>query len=324
MTAGQEPPPRDTNDPIAKVDGPRMIAIRRRSSADATVEQRGTTVMPRSFPPSGTLVVGMKSPTRPHRRRLPSAAQGGLRRWWPAHGPHVGSRPVGYRRGAWWKLWEDAWQARSGLRGAPTVEASVALGAAALATRIRQTYGRARGTCVLFTSSELGAWAAQVVEESARCLAADGMGNVLAVDAQLEVGDLSERFCLRAARGLSDALLGWSRLSEVIHPTGNPGLHLLPWGSAGPAGRQVLARMQGATELGPWLARLRQRFDVLLFAAPQSEAAETLALARCADLSLLVVPLGMAGRRASRRAVQSLRAQGCAVAGVTLDCATSV
>jgi Mrp family chromosome partitioning ATPase len=115
--------------------------------------------------------------------------------------------------------------------------------------------------------------------------------------------------------GIADVLRGNAELDEVIVPTGNPGLYLLPAGTTKVAERPVLANRP---ELDKLLVDLSERFDHVLLDLPAINAtSEALTLAEAVGTVALVVCEGVTPETQIKHAIEELAS--VRVLGVVLN-----
>jgi Mrp family chromosome partitioning ATPase len=106
--------------------------------------------------------------------------------------------------------------------------------------------------------------------------------------------------------GLADVLRGDVDLAQVVRPTSDPLLSVVPAGSPAVRERPVLAR---STEYADALRALSEQFDyVLIDLPPASSVAETLTMVQHADGFLLVVQHGVTTEGQVRAALETLDA----------------
>lgn len=134
---------------------------------------------------------------------------------------------------------------------------------------------------------------------------------LLAVDADLERGQLTARLGVLAARGVAQVLLRACAWQEALSRTCLPGVSLLPsavW--ADPEGR--LLRPYRWERL---LAELRRRYRLIVVDGGSLPRGGAVAAARCCDAAYLVVCLGQTAYREAAAAAALLRSQGARVEG---------
>jgi polysaccharide biosynthesis transport protein len=173
----------------------------------------------------------------------------------------------------------------------------------------------ARGRVVLFGSANPGEGKTTTVANLAASLAQNG-ARVLAVDADLRRPTLHRHFGLGHTPGLSDAVVGRSKLAEVIRPTPVSGLSVIPCGYIPPNPAELL----GSDSLRELLHGLRKKYDwVLVDAPPILAMADTPVLCPFVDGLVLVVWSESSSRPALRRALDQLERVGGKLTGVVLN-----
>jgi len=173
----------------------------------------------------------------------------------------------------------------------------------------------ARGRVVLFGSANPGEGKTTTVANLAASLAQNG-ARVLAVDADLRRPTLHRHFGLDHTPGLSDAVVGRSKLAEVVRPTSVSGLSVIPCGYIPPNPAELL----GSESLREVLHGLRRKYDwVLVDAPPILAMADTPVLCPFVDGLVLVVWSESSSRPALRRALDQLERVGGKLTGVVLN-----
>jgi capsular exopolysaccharide synthesis family protein len=139
---------------------------------------------------------------------------------------------------------------------------------------------------------------AGIARAGAASLAQNG-ARVLAVDADLRRPTLHRHFGLAHTPGLSDVVVGRSKLQEVVRPTTVSGLSVIPCGYIPPNPAAPL----GSDSLRDLLQGLRKKYDWVLVDAPPTLAmADTPVLCPFVDGLVLVVWSESSSRPALRRA----------------------
>ena len=173
----------------------------------------------------------------------------------------------------------------------------------------------ARGRVVLFGSANPGEGKTTTVANLAASLAQNG-ARVLAIDADLRRPTLHRHFGLSHTPGLSDAVVGRSKLLEVVRPTTVSGLSVIPCGYIPPNPAELL----GSDSLRELLHGLRKKYDwVLVDAPPILAMADTPVLCPFVDGLVLVVWSESSSRPALRRALDQLERVGGKLTGVVLN-----
>lgn len=147
-------------------------------------------------------------------------------------------------------------------------------------------------------------------------LAQLGMGDVLLVDADMRHPNLHGILGVPQTPGLSDLLVGGVGVTEVIRPTGIPGLFVIPAGPV-PTNPSELLYSPRFTQA---LATLGERFaHIVIDTPPLLGVADTLVLAPRVEGVILVLRHGRAARNAAERAVQMLGSVRARLLGVVLN-----
>jgi len=116
--------------------------------------------------------------------------------------------------------------------------------------------------------------------------------------------------------GLSNYLLGGVSLLEVVHPSGRPGVELLPAGPLPPSLADLLESARGRGLIGG----LRQCADlVLMDCPPLNVGADASVLAGRVDGVILVVDLEASTEQDIRQALRQLRAVRANVLGMVIN-----
>jgi succinoglycan biosynthesis transport protein ExoP len=147
-------------------------------------------------------------------------------------------------------------------------------------------------------------------------LAQLGMGDVLLVDADMRHPNLHGILGVSQTPGLSDLLVGGVGVTEVVRPTGIPGLFVIPAGPV-PTNPSELLYSPRFTQA---LATLGERFaHIVIDTPPLLGVADTLVLAPRVEGVILVLRHGRAARTAAERAVQMLGSVRARLLGVVLN-----
>lgn len=118
-----------------------------------------------------------------------------------------------------------------------------------------------------------------------------------------------------SGKGLANVLSGEISLEEVIVPTGNPRLSLIPSGQMPIEKRPVFARSKALREV---IARLNERFDHLILDLPAVLATnDAIALAELGTVCCLVVRQGVTSIENVRLALDDL--EDLPIAGVIMN-----
>jgi capsular exopolysaccharide synthesis family protein len=115
----------------------------------------------------------------------------------------------------------------------------------------------------------------------------------LLIDGDIRRGHLHQRFNLERRPGLSDVLQDHRKLSEALHPSGYPGLSVLPCGARAHFAPELL----GGASMTELMDELRGRFDVILCDTPPLTAGiDPFVLAGVTGRMLLVLRNGFSHR----------------------------
>lgn len=139
---------------------------------------------------------------------------------------------------------------------------------------------------------------------------------VLIVDCDLRKARLHNVFGVPREPGLTQVVLGFNEVHEVVRPTAIDGLHVLAAGTLPPNPSELLggARMREVVE------ELKESYDLVIFDTPPLLAAsDASVLGTFADGVLLVVRAGHTDRGAAQQALGQLRTVGARVLGAVLN-----
>jgi polysaccharide biosynthesis transport protein len=163
------------------------------------------------------------------------------------------------------------------------------------------------GKVVLVTGAQAGEGRTCVASNLAAALAHSG-ANVLLVDADLRHPSLSRVFHTSERRGLIDLLADRASLSDVIVPTGLPGLGLVTVGAA--ADRRS-AEMFEAGRLTRVFAEMMASADVVVVdSAPALTVSDSIALTRVSQIVVVVANVRRTHRAAVEAAAGEIREAG--------------
>ncbi len=171
-----------------------------------------------------------------------------------------------------------------------------------LRSSLYQNYGGPGAKIINITSATVGDGKSTVAVNLARMLAEDGKRTVL-VDADLHQGRLHEFLGLPQAPGISDYVMGRTAMQHHV-----PGERfvLISCGTAS-ANASELVNMPRLDEL---FEKLREKFDYIITDCPPLPVvADTLALARFADIVLSVVYIDRTSRHNFALHLSALRAR---------------
>lgn len=139
---------------------------------------------------------------------------------------------------------------------------------------------------------------------------------VILVDCDLRRPRMHEVFGVAKEPGLSQLILGYAPMEEVVRPSGVENLSILSSGTPPPNPAELL----GSERMQEVLQELRGRFDlVVLDTPPVLLAPEASVLAAGSDGVVLVVRAGVTQRAAAQDAAQQLRTVGANVVGTVLN-----
>ena len=173
---------------------------------------------------------------------------------------------------------------------------------------------------VAISSPSPGEGKSLIAANLAMSFAEAGFRTIL-VDGDTRRGALQEMFELPAAPGLTDHLAGSATLDEVIRPTGEDTLFVMPCGTRMRRSPELLT----TSRLPTLVAELQGRFDVVLFDTPPLAAGiDGYSIASSTGALLLVLRLGQTKRRMASeklRMVERLPIDfvGAVLNGVQLD-----
>ena len=173
----------------------------------------------------------------------------------------------------------------------------------------------ANGRLILFSSANPSEGKTTTVANLAASLAQNG-ARVLAVDADLRRPTLHRHFGLRHTPGLSDVVVGRSKLAEAVQATSVAGLSVLSCGYIPPNPAELL----GSDLLRDALCAQRKKYDwVLIDAPPILAMADTPVLCPFVDGLALVVWSETSSRPALKRALDQVERVGGKLTGVVLN-----
>jgi capsular exopolysaccharide synthesis family protein len=169
---------------------------------------------------------------------------------------------------------------------------------------------------VVFSGVEHGAGSSWVCARTCETLAAQAVGSVCVVDANLRSPSLHRYFDVENCCGLTDSLPQPGPIRNFAQRLGGGNLWLMPCGASTADAHTFLKsdRMQKR------LADLRAAFDyVLIDTPPVNLYADAIALGQLADGVILVVEANATRREAARKAKESLDAANVRVLGAVLN-----
>lgn len=151
----------------------------------------------------------------------------------------------------------------------------------------------------------------ELLAELLPALARRADSELLAVDADLERGQLTARLGVLAARGVAQVLLRACAWQEAVSQTCLPGVSLLP--SA--AWTDLEGRLLRPYRWERLLAELKRRYRLIVVDGGSLPRGGAVAAARCCDAAYLVVCLGQTAYREAAAAAAILRSEGARVEG---------
>ena len=173
----------------------------------------------------------------------------------------------------------------------------------------------AGGRVLVVTSCSPREGKTTVAMNLASVLAQDGKRTLL-VDGDLRKPRVHRVLGIPGEVGISNVVAGRARLEDVIVPSGQENLWVLPCGAIPPNPAELLGR-PAADAL---LERLRGEYDRIVFDTPPLGAVTDAAvLATKADLVLLVVVAGRTKKRSAEHGARVLRAVGVEPAGIVMN-----
>jgi len=139
---------------------------------------------------------------------------------------------------------------------------------------------------------------------------------ILLIDADLRKPRIHEIFGLQKGTGISNLLVGESRLEDVIQKTDIPNLEIITCGHIPPNPAELL----GSEKMKETVALLIDRYDKILFdTCPVLAITDTVILSAMVDEVLLVIKEGKTSRDMPARAVEQLRDVRANLLGAVLN-----
>ena len=173
----------------------------------------------------------------------------------------------------------------------------------------------AGGRLLLVTSCSPREGKTTVALNLASVLAQDGK-RTLIVDGDLRKPRLHKALGIPGEIGISNVIAGRARLEDVVVPSGQENLWVLPCGAIPPNPAELLGRPAAAALLD----RLRVEYDRVVFDTPPLGAVTDAAvLARKVDQVLLVVVAGRTKKRSAEHGAHVLRAVGVEPTGIVMN-----
>jgi capsular exopolysaccharide synthesis family protein len=169
---------------------------------------------------------------------------------------------------------------------------------------------------ILFTSARRSQGVSTVASQVALALALMGEDRVVVVDANLRAPEMHEKFRVRRAPGLAEAVGGKTPVESCIAPTGVPGLSVMPAGAeAGDALALLISEPCERVFQG-----LRDRYSfVIIDVPPMLEHPEAAVVAARTDGVVVVARAGRSTRTDHQEVARALSGLGVAHLGVVLS-----
>ncbi|WP_457102049.1 polysaccharide biosynthesis tyrosine autokinase [Microbacterium sp. P5_E9] len=144
---------------------------------------------------------------------------------------------------------------------------------------------------------------------------ADAGKRVALIDADLRKPKVAEYLGIEGGAGLTDVLIGRTRVGDVMLPWGGRSLYVLPAGKIPPNPSELL----GSNQMRTLLEALERDFDVVLCDAPPLlPVTDAAILSKATSGAIVVVSAGRTNRRELSGAVDALQAVDAKVAGLVL------
>lgn len=168
---------------------------------------------------------------------------------------------------------------------------------------------------IVITSSVPGEGKTTTSAHLALTLAAGGM-KVCLVEADLRRPKLMSYLGLEGGAGLTNVLIGQSKLEDMLQPYGETGVTLLGCGQLPPNPAELL----GSPQMRDVLADLRERFDITIVDSPPLlPVTDAAVLAGVADGALVVVGASVVRREELARSLKRLRMAQAPILGVIVN-----
>jgi polysaccharide biosynthesis transport protein len=169
---------------------------------------------------------------------------------------------------------------------------------------------------VLVTSPLPGEGKTAVASNLAVAFAQDGRSTIL-VDADLRRPGVHQMFRLSGSPGLTNLLLDDKlALADLLQPTEQPGLRVLPMGEPPPNPAELV----GTNRMAAVLALVRTSAEIVIIDSPPIQlVADAALLAQHADGTILVVDSGHTPVRALTESVETLKRAGVHLLGAVLN-----
>lgn len=168
---------------------------------------------------------------------------------------------------------------------------------------------------LLFTSSNPREGKSTVVANLGVMFARGGK-RTLIIDFDLRKPSQELIFGFSGKKGMTDVLVGQVALDDVIYPTEQENLFLIPAGTIPPNPAELI----GTPLLGEVMKTVRSRFDkVLVDSPPLMPIADTLVLAQKVEATLLVVRSTKTSRQAAEECLEQLKRIQVKILGAVLN-----
>ena len=144
---------------------------------------------------------------------------------------------------------------------------------------------------------------------------ADAGKRVALIDADLRKPKVAEYLGIEGGIGLTDVLIGRTRLGDVMLPWGKRSLYVLPAGKIPPNPSELL----GSQQMQTLLEVLERDFDVVLCDSPPLlPVTDAAILAKATSGAIIIVSAGRTNRHQLTGAVEALETVGAKIAGLVL------
>lgn len=185
----------------------------------------------------------------------------------------------------------------------------------ALRSNVQFALVNSPGRRLLVTSAVPGEGKSYIASNLAVAMALNGH-NVILVDADLHRPRVHETFDIPLVPGLTNALVGETKLQDCVREVGVPGLRVITAGVTPPNPAELL----GSSTMETLIDRLGKGANVVIFDSPPLLAtADSQVLASKMDGVIYVMQLGRAPRSAIGRAFELLRQARARVIGIVFN-----
>jgi len=169
---------------------------------------------------------------------------------------------------------------------------------------------------VMFAGVEPGNGCSRICAQTAEVLAANILGTVCVIDANLRTPSLPEYFGVTNHRGLTDSLLQDGPVRGFAKQLRPANLWLLSCGSMAADSTRLL----NSDQLQKRLLELRKEFDyVLIDAPPLARYGDAIALGKLTDGFVLILEANSTRREVALTVSENLRAAGIKILGAVLN-----